>query len=59
MSTQPHTEFRQGQRVIVFLRDGGVLIGKYKGKSSTSVFVDNRKFATSKIRQISIYKERK
>ena len=58
MSKQPHTEFRKGQRVIVFLENGDQFVGKYVGKFRDGIELEpNVKFKTKKIRQVSIYKE--
>lgn len=57
---QPHTEFRIGQKVVVFLRNGSQIIAKYRGKYRNGVILEgdptNVKVDTDKIRQISIYK---
>lgn len=57
MSKQPHTEFRKGQRVIIFLKNGGQFIGKYESKFQNGIKVEGKKFTTSEIRQVGIYKE--
>ena len=56
MSTQPHTDFRKGQTVIIHLRNGGKFIGKYNSKFSNGVSVEDTRFSTREIRQINIYK---
>lgn len=61
MSKQPHTEFRIGQRVLVFLRNGSQIVAKYKGKYRNGVMLGgqngNVRVNTDETRQISIYKE--
>lgn len=51
-----HTSFRKGQRVRVFLKDGGFIIGKFVENKSKSVRVGEYAIAKSKIRQIVIFK---
>lgn len=61
MSKQPHTEFRIGQRVIVFMRTGGQIIAKYRGKYQSGIILESQKgtvkVETGHIRQVSIYKK--
>lgn len=51
-----HSEFRKGQKVIVHLKGGGKAIGKYVGKLSNYIAVDDYLIPRKLIRQISIYK---
>lgn len=57
MGKQPHTEFRKGQRVMVMLKNGGKIVGKYIGKHSKSIELDVGTFSTKSVRQVVIYKE--
>ena len=52
-----HSEFRKGQRVIVHLKGGSKVVGKYTGKESKFIVIDNQRIPRETIRQISIYRE--
>ncbi len=52
----PHTTFIKGQKVLVIFKDGTQLTGRFDGKKSGKVFVDDRKIKISDIRAMSIWR---
>ena len=51
-----HTQFRKGSPVIVHLKDGSKITGKYEDSTSKVVIIDGGYIPKNKIRQISIRK---
>lgn len=55
---KPHTSTNKGKRVLIRLKNGLRLIGKFGGSSHTRVVIDNKSISIDQIKSFSIYKQK-
>ena len=53
-----HHGFKQGKKVLVILKTGKHIVGKFRGSSSNYIRLDDKKIKWSDIRSSTIYKDR-
>jgi len=54
----PHTSTYKGKRVIIRLKTGQKIVGKFLDKKQSYVFLDNIKIQIPLIKSFSIYKNK-
>lgn len=52
----PHTSTRKGKRVKIIMKNGLVLIGKFKERTGRYVLIDDSKIWAGDIKSFTIYK---